>query len=87
MAALVITQKIQGCEQLPLIGVKQSVDTLHRRFHRQLGAQHPLQHLRNKLGTAGCLGTAAHPVADRADRRLTIAEHRAGITGNLRIFF
>ena len=49
--------------------------------------QHPLQHLRNKLGTAGCLGTAAHPVADRADRRLTIAEHRAGITGNLRIFF
>ena len=61
MAALVITQEIQGCEQLPLIGVKQSVDALNRRFHRQLGAQHPLQHLRNELGTAGCLGPQPIP--------------------------
>ena len=28
MAALVITQEIQGREQLPLIGMKQSVDAL-----------------------------------------------------------
>ena len=87
MPAMIVTEKVQRRKPFAMIGMQQCVDAVHRRLHRQMRADHPLQHPGDKLRRLARLPSGSHTVADRTDRHRPAAKHRAGIPTALRLRF